>query len=340
VLYPVALKYVTELAFADVSVVAPGTWWVQQALAKLKAHGKVPKLGVHLFVDTGMGRDGVMPDSAPELASIIQKSAAHLHMRGVMSHLCCTSYITSAKRHGNSSPENIKDMFGGEGKVKAWNKPDMTSLQLRRFSSVMQTLKQKGLMPDGAVAHIGSSGAVSQGMHDAAFDMVRVGRMLVDGDSDDAPKAELVSIEKQPDNTPELASCQLQVMTTKTLPADWCVGYGCETLPNIQRVGKLKEPKRVAILQEDCPRGWAGPNAGLSENSYANAHGEKLKILLAHGSCGTVLEASAATVCKATAVTDVRLIPAVGVDLVHVLLTRSVIPPVLALSASLVVTVR
>jgi len=52
------------------------------------------------------------------------------------------------------------------------------------------------------------------------------------------------------------------------------------------------------------------------------------------------LEASAVTVCKATAVTDVRLIPAVGVDLVHVLLTRSVIPPVLVLSASQVVTVR
>jgi len=143
VLYPVALKYVTELAFADVSVVAPGTWWVQQALAKLKAHGKVPKLGVHLFVDTGMGRDGVMPDSAPELASIIQKSAAHLHMRGVMSHLCCTSYITSAKRHGNSSPENIKDMFGGEGKVKAWNKPDMTSLQLRQPQNETQAFPDR-----------------------------------------------------------------------------------------------------------------------------------------------------------------------------------------------------
>jgi len=51
------------------------------------------------------------------------------------------------------------------------------------------------------------------------------------------------------------------------------------------------------------------------------------------------LEASAVTVCKATAVTDVRLILAVGVDLVHVLLTRSVIP-VLVLSASQVVTVR
>jgi alanine racemase len=41
---------------------------------------------VHLKVDTGMGRVGVSPENAPELAAHIEQSCPHLHLQGIFTH--------------------------------------------------------------------------------------------------------------------------------------------------------------------------------------------------------------------------------------------------------------
>lgn len=42
---------------------------------------------VHLKVDTGMGRIGVTPEAAPELAETIERSCPHLRLQGIFTHL-------------------------------------------------------------------------------------------------------------------------------------------------------------------------------------------------------------------------------------------------------------
>ncbi|MDX9952688.1 MAG: alanine racemase [Anaerolineae bacterium] len=42
---------------------------------------------VHLKVDTGMGRIGVTPEAAPELAATIERSCPHLRLQGIFTHL-------------------------------------------------------------------------------------------------------------------------------------------------------------------------------------------------------------------------------------------------------------
>ena len=56
-------------------------------------------------------------------------------------------------------------------------------MSCRRFDQLLQTLRGDGLMPKEAVAHIGSSGALVQKWDMSAYDMIRVGRLIIDGTS-------------------------------------------------------------------------------------------------------------------------------------------------------------
>ena len=48
----------------------PGAWWVADAVKHLKGSSEVPPLRAHFSVDTGMGRDGVMPETALAVAAV------------------------------------------------------------------------------------------------------------------------------------------------------------------------------------------------------------------------------------------------------------------------------
>ena len=309
VLYTVAPHIVGKLAATRIDVSVPGVVWLKQAQKHLK---KRSRLGIHLWVDTGMGRDGPLPSEMTKVAAYAKNMAQSglVQVKGIMSHLCCTMYTSSTSRGGDSSLKGLTDLIGSQG-VKKFTHLELTNKQIARFEKVISELRQQKLLPVTAIRHIGSSGAVSKGMTGAMFDMVRVGRMLVDGDSDGAPlfKVKQIVREASAARQENPAQCSARVATVKTLPAKWCVGYGCEKLPHLQALGRLKTPKRVAliqvnadcpkldqqlivyfVLQEECPEGGKNPNYGLG-GAVVKLHGHTLKILANHGSCGVVIEA-------------------------------------------------
>ncbi len=102
-----------------------------------------PSVGVHIKVDTGMGRLGCHPDRALGIAREVGRSR-RLRLEGICTHLA------------TAEPE------GGA----------MADLQLRRFRKVLRGLDEEGLLPPWRHVH-GSSGVLSSLPN--AFNMVRPG---------------------------------------------------------------------------------------------------------------------------------------------------------------------
>jgi alanine racemase len=159
---------------------------VAQALARAgRDLGK--KAAVHVKVDTGMGRLGVMP---AEVTALMQ----HLHglsgldVQGLFSHLAA------------SDDED----------------PTYTDIQLARFREVVEALAGEGLLP--RVVHVANSAATLK-RPDSHWNMVRVGIILYGL----APSAAM----PLPDGYRPAMAFKCQVAQVKDLPAGSCVGYGC-----------------------------------------------------------------------------------------------------------------
>jgi alanine racemase len=106
-------------------------------------------LVVHLKVDTGMGRIGCPPESAPELAALIVRSRG-LKLGGVATHLAVSD---------SSGPESV----------------GYTRKQLERFTRAVEGIREAGIDP--GIVHAANTGALA--FHeDAWFDMVRPGILL------------------------------------------------------------------------------------------------------------------------------------------------------------------
>lgn len=101
-------------------------------------------LDVHMEVDTGLGRLGVVPEMALELARKIA-STGSLHLIGLMTHFACAEDPT---------------------------KDDFTSFQIHRFKQVIDALKQTGF--SGFICHASATAGTIR-FPEAWFDMVRVG---------------------------------------------------------------------------------------------------------------------------------------------------------------------
>ncbi len=99
------------------------------------------RLGVHLKVDSGLGRQGIEPESALELAGQIAASR-HLHLAGTMTHL--------------AAPEDESH----------------TETQLDRMASVLDAMRASGIDP--GIVHVGGTGAILAGVGTDA-DAVRPG---------------------------------------------------------------------------------------------------------------------------------------------------------------------
>lgn len=98
---------------------------------------------VHLNVDTGMGRLGVLPARAVELLEEIDASS-HLALAGIMTHI--------ASRNGTTDPATLE--------------------QLRAFDEVLAAARARGIVP-GAV-HVANSCTILSGVR-GPYDMVRPG---------------------------------------------------------------------------------------------------------------------------------------------------------------------
>ncbi|MGI8659319.1 MAG: alanine racemase [Candidatus Limnocylindria bacterium] len=89
------------------------------------------RIGVHLKVDTGLGRQGIAPDDAVPLATRIARSQ-HLHMAGTMSHLAVP----------------------GEDDAH-------TEVQALRLSRVVDAMRSAGIDP--GIVHLNASGGMLAG---------------------------------------------------------------------------------------------------------------------------------------------------------------------------------
>ncbi|MCB7136731.1 alanine racemase [Cellulosimicrobium marinum] len=78
-----------ELVAADVDVTVAATWAVDAVVAGARAAGRTAR--VHVKVDTGLGRNGVMPADLPVVLDGLARAAAEGLVRvvGVFSHLAC-----------------------------------------------------------------------------------------------------------------------------------------------------------------------------------------------------------------------------------------------------------
>jgi alanine racemase len=157
----------------------------QSLAAAAAAQGKIA--GVHLKVDTGMGRLGLMPEEVlPFLEGL--RACPRLEVRGLTSHLAVA---------------DLEDK-------------SYTFRQLEQFTGLLQATRNQGwALP---LSHIANSAALWE-LKDAHFAMVRPGIMLYG--SPPAPERQM-PVDLQP-----VMSLATQVLQVKRLPPGESISYGC-----------------------------------------------------------------------------------------------------------------
>ncbi len=179
---------------------------------------------VHLKVDTGMTRLGVMPEQAVEFARAV-RDLGNVEIEGVFTHFAMAD-----------SPNGFE--------VEGWGR-EYTQQQLARFREVLERLERAGMQP--RYRHIANSPA-SVNLPAARFNLVRSGILIYGLDpSDDAPKP--------PGFIPALAF-KTRVASVKSVPPGTYIGYGCTF--------RTARAARIAVLMVGYADGFrrALSNAG------------------------------------------------------------------------------
>ncbi len=173
------------------------------ALGK-KAQNTRPK--VHICVDTGMGRQGVLPDNAVRLITMI-KEDDRLEVEGIFSHFS-VAYSTT--------PEH-----------RAY-----TQQQLRTFLDLLTELQRREILPP--LRHIANSAGLLQygdGVFSPPLNMVRPGVLLHGYREVPAAWAE--------DIKPTM-SMYTWITAIREIPKGWAIGYGCTyQTPSARRIATL-----------------------------------------------------------------------------------------------------
>ncbi len=162
----------------------------REALAAGQVAAKLGKcVSVHIKVDTGMGRVGVPPEGAVELANLIEQQPS-LKLEGIMTHLPSSDSIA--------------------GDDISWTKK-----QIARFAQVVADVNNA--IGRKIIAHCANSAAVLA-HPDAWFDMVRPGVMIYGYKPDPACPS---TIALKP-----AMSMFSKVIFTKKIPGGQSVSYG------------------------------------------------------------------------------------------------------------------
>lgn len=165
-----------------------------------EAQRQTKRLKVHLMVDTGMGRLGVTPERAIDVAAGIA-AAPGLDFAGVATHYACTS-----------EPD---DPF--------------TAVQLRRFVTLKESLAEAGIAP--AIFHASNSSSIFSSLS-RHFDLVRPGIFLF-GIAPDGKAPAGVDLDP-------VLSLKTQVVFLKDIPAGTPVGYNrTYTTPRATRIATI-----------------------------------------------------------------------------------------------------
>src|SRR5205085_2639186 len=115
-----------------------------------------------LWIDTGLSREGVMPDDALALARAVNQSPK-LRLQGIATHFCC--------------PTN-----GDLAAIEKGNLENHTALQKHRFDKVVEAIHAAGIGRD-AIIHAGASYVLRFGVTPVYYDMLRIGGLLFENPS-------------------------------------------------------------------------------------------------------------------------------------------------------------
>lgn len=191
VMYLTHADYVPLLLHYNLEPSAYSLSWVERANQLLQATDTDSQLKVHLWIDTGISREGVMPNKALPLARAIDKSK-YLHLQGIATHFCCL---------------DDKDMV----EIKKNNRKNKTALQKHRFDRILNKIHGEGIGRN-AIIHASSSDGLRYGLTPVYYDMLRVGSLLFEN-----------PLPKQRNY-----HWTTKITQIKTLPKGWCVNYGCD----------------------------------------------------------------------------------------------------------------
>jgi alanine racemase len=195
-LAPLFVNYQLEPAAAS-------GWWVREV--QRRTDKTVP---MHLWIDTGMGREGVPADDAISVAGEMKEG----QLAGIATHFAGVPYT-----YPNGSRE-----WRADPSAQAF-----TDAQCDRFEHVREQLGRAG---HTAPAHAASSGAIQRGLRRTFYDMVRPGRLV----SEQVGRALRASIAVR--TTVHTA----KIACVKRLAAGWGIGY-------LDR-DPLRTPKTVAVI--------------------------------------------------------------------------------------------
>ena len=164
-------------------------------LRLIREAGNGSSVGIHLKVDTGMGRIGCPEDEAVRLAGLIN-SAEMVTLKGI-----CTHFPVS----DSSDPSDV----------------EYTKNQIAAFRNVIDAVKKSGINP--GIIHAANSGGILN-YPEAHFDMVRPG-ILAYGYLPGGEEALLNRLDKSLYPKPVM-SFESRLMHIKKVPAGTDISYG------------------------------------------------------------------------------------------------------------------
>ena len=164
------------------------------------AQGLNQTVNLHLKIDTGMGRLGVVTKNAVSFVEYI-KNQKSLNLEGIFTHFACADEIEK----------------------------DVTEKQINQFEIVLRELKSKNILPE--VIHAANS-AGTINFPETRFNLIRTGIALYGHPPSNQTKL--------PDGITSTISWKTRLISIKELPADHGVSYGhTYHTKNKERIGVI-----------------------------------------------------------------------------------------------------
>ncbi|OHB25208.1 MAG: alanine racemase [Parcubacteria group bacterium RIFOXYD2_FULL_52_8] len=232
---------IAEAAAKNISITVSS---MEQLKIVQQLGGQVSKLKVHVKVDTGMHRQGFLPEEISAALTFLQTKLQHVTIEGAYTHFAAAD---NPAMHGS------------------------VNQQFLVFKKVLALFDEFGLK---IIRHACNSGGTL--LHpEAHLDMVRCGIALYGLWPDPGTRAALQhkiaspagSLASKVELWPALA-WKTVIGEVKVIPRDGTIGYGCTE--------KVKKGTRIAI----CPVGyWHGYFRSLSSKGEMLVHGKRAKVL-------------------------------------------------------------
>lgn len=208
----------------DIAVSNPET--LLRLVSAARAAGKLPR--VHLTIDTGMGREGALPEKLPPLLSAAQLASDEgtVEVVGIWSHLA-----------------RADEAGAGE---------EATARQLADFQQVCELARQHGFTP--VVRHLSASSGLLW-YPQAHFDLVRYGIAMY-GLTPNPARAATASLQLTP-----IMRLEADLISVKKLPAGHPVSYGGTWLaPHDTYIGIVPLGYADGIDRHASGKIWVGAN--------------------------------------------------------------------------------